>query len=98
MDRYGLASGHITIADREFDAAHAHVLHCMGMALTGTTPRLAGRELKGGVRRLVRAALDVERQRAFERGIEAFAAMPMVRERHDEGRSNRWTPGVYSGD
>ncbi len=104
MDRYGLASGkriNDTIADKELEFAgwafQQAFRRAVG-ALNRLEQRPADREVKDATRRLVRAALDVERQRCFEKGIEAFAAMPMVRARHDEGRSNRWTPGTYCGE
>ncbi len=102
--RYGLASGtrYLTLADKEFFAARDDFGYCLthaGIAVAPVSRRKADRELVEATRRLVRAALDVERQRAFERGVEAFAAMPMVRARHSaDGTPNRWTPGTFQGD
>ena len=57
--------------------------------------RLAERTVKNATRMVVRAGRDVERQRAFERGIEAFAKMPMFRMREAQQRDiagdSRWT-------
>ncbi len=86
MDRYGIASGtriHNTMADQALEVELVNTVEAIHAA-TEFAPtvgyrRIVDREVKESVHRLVRAARDVERQRAYERSIEAFAAMPMFR-------------------
>ncbi len=100
MDRYGLASGkriNDTICDREFALELHNTLRAIQQAKDFAPSvgfrRMVDRNVKNAVIRLVRAALDVERQRCFEKGMEAFAAMPMVRERNVTSG-----PGFWTGD
>ncbi len=87
----------VTICDKELAAAIKSFDGVLYRALNPTASRveqrLADQTVKNAVRRLVRAGKDVEMQRAFEKGIEAFAAMPMVRERNVTSG-----PGFWTGD
>ena len=103
MDRYGIASGtrihETTIADRALQMAVTDTQCAIFTALHPIVMKqhVADRMLVESVRRLVRAGRDVERQRAFERGIAAFAAMPMFRMREAE-RNEFIGRGFWTGD
>lgn len=89
-----------TIADRQFAMKRRALDLLLRLALTSEFPkvrRMAARLSKNVTRRVVRAARDVERQRAYERAfanvnrVIGFGSGPAPRQAYGQ-------PGTWTGD
>lgn len=85
-----------TIADRALSEAQTEMLCCVLMAKLGDIT--ARRELVARVRACVRASRDVEKQRAFERGLEAFGNMLWTPTAYTTPTRRYGQPGEWTGD
>ena len=108
-DKYGLASttrlDHDTIADRALEQALTAMHHAITVLTKGRLAdiheiRRARHDIKRLTRLAWRAALDVDRQRAYEVAVERMADVLFqpTRVEHTEPRRAYGQPGHWTGD
>lgn len=101
MNTLSLQQPPSTIADRYFEHQRCALDLLLRLALTSRFPkvrRMASRMTKTAVRRVVRAARDVELQRQYEHTFEAMAGAWRFGESEQDLRKVYGQRGYWTGD